>query len=284
MKALSRLIFVVSPLALVFILLSANVISPFDPNQISDEFGLFPTLAEPSAKHILGTNALGMDLWSRMVHGSRTVILVASLVAFFAFVIGVGAGLIAGWFANWLDRVMRSFFDFSYAMPGILLAIGLSFALSGGRPSYVSTLAAVIFAESLTFSAKYFYIVRSNVLSLKEELYVVASEALGATPIHVFRRHLLPNIIRQTMPLTAQSASAAISTLAGLGFLGLGIGYGLQPEWGFDLGQAISPMMMGNYWPLVASLTPLLVMLLWLSLAAERLARDMSRKSLPRFD
>jgi peptide/nickel transport system permease protein len=284
MRTLSKALFFIVPVVFLSMLLTANLIAPLDPNQISDEFGLFNPLAGPSAKHILGTNALGMDLWSRMVHGSRTAILVASIVVLAAFLIGVAAGLIAGWFEKWIDQLLRSFFDFSYAMPGILLAIGLSFALSGGRPGYLSTIAAVIFAESLTYSAKYFYIVRSSVLSLKNELFVVASEALGAPSGHLLTRHLLPNIIKQTMPLTAQSASAAISTLAGLGFLGLGIGYGLQPEWGFDLGQAIGSMMMGNYWPLIASLTPLLVMLLWLSFAGEKLARNGARPSKPVFN
>lgn len=274
MTTLSRLWLLTPPVALILVVIFSELIAPLDPNQISDDYGLFVPLSEPSLKHWLGTNSLGMDLWSRTVHGTKTVVFVSFLVVSLSFIIGVSAGLFAGWIGGFGDKVLASFFDFAYGMPGVLLAIGFSFGFSGGRPSYLSTVLAVVLAESLTFSAKYFYVVRSSVLSIKGELFVIASAALGASAAHILKTHFLPNLIRQTLPLTAQSASGAISTLAGLGFLGLGIGYGLQPEWGFDLGQSIGPMMMGNHWPLAASLVPLLLLLLWLSHASETLLRN----------
>jgi peptide/nickel transport system permease protein len=268
-------------LLLVLIALSANKIAPYGPNQISDADGLFEMLATPSTKHLLGTNALGMDLFSRTIHGTQAAVLVSLLVIVVAMALGVSSGLVAGWFGGWVDRLLRGVFDFGYAMPGLLLSIALGYGLSGGRPSFSSAIVAVAIAESITFGSKYFFLVRATVLSISKEDYVTAAVALGAGASHIMLRHLVPNSLGQTVPLVAQSAASAISSLAGLGFLGLGIGYGAGAEWGFDLAQAIGPMLQGNYWPLFASAAPILLLMGWLVFGSEEISKSRTAGSMP---
>lgn len=270
-KQMLRFKLVAGMAIILFCIWVSPALSPFDPNQISDESGLFVALDGVSAKHWLGTNALGMDLFTRLLFGAQTALLVVLPVIAISFLLGVFAGTLAGWFRGWVDQLLRAFFDFGFAMPGILFAIALSFGISGGRPSYFSAITSVVIAESLSYSARFFYATRARVLVIANELYVQASLSMGARSSQIFSKHFIVDVSALTLPLLPQTAAASIASLAGLGFLGIGVSYGTGAEWGFDLAQAIGPAMMGNFLPLLASAAPIFVSLLCLGLLSEKL-------------
>lgn len=248
----------------------AHVIAPFDADQIGDSNGLFEFKAGPSSKHLLGTNEIGMDVFSRLIFGAQTAISVAMCVAICAFVIGVFAGTFAGVASKQIDATLRYLSDLAFALPGLLLAIALSFVLSQGRPDYWSTVTAVIIAETLNFSTRHFYLIRSGVREKIGELYVTAARASGGSAAYLALRHILPGVLQQNMPLVVQSGSSAVATLAGLGFLGLGIGYGSGAEWGFDLSQSVNLLLSGNPLPFAVFSGALVFLFSWLAFWAEK--------------
>ena len=259
--------------ALAFVWLIPSLL-PFEPNQIGDADALFGVLEGVSSKHLLGTNGHGMDSLTRMIYGGQTALLVVLPVIAIAFILGVGSGFLAGWSRGVIDQAFRAFFDFIHAMPGLLFAIAMSFGLSGGKPSYFSAILSVVVAESLSYAARFFYATRARVLVISSELYVQAAISMGAKSTQIFSRHFFGDVSLLTLPLVPQAAAAAISSLAGLGFLGIGVTYGVSAEWGFDLAQAIGPAMMGNFLPLLASGGPVFLTLLFLGFISERLLRS----------
>lgn len=200
--------------------LLAPVLTPYDPNAIN----LMNTLRPPSAEHLLGTDELGRDQLTRVLHGSQVSMVMGLIGVMFAATLGTTIGLIAGYFAGWFDSVVMRAMDAILAFPALLLAL-LVISILG--PGILQVLIAFGFA-GIPFYAR---LMRTMVLSIRRMEYVEAAEALGASPLRVIVRHILPNSIAPLIITTTMAMGLVIVGLASLGFLGLGA----QPptaEWG----------------------------------------------------
>ena len=183
----------------------------------------------PSAVHLLGTDSVGRDILSRLVYGSRISLSVGIVASFLSLAIGIFFGLIAGYFGGRTDAVLSQFFDIFLAFPSLLLAIGISAVMSAG-------LGSAMLAITLVGWAGFARLVRSITLSLKEQTYVEASRALGARPVRILARHILPNALPLLLVAGSLRVGGFILLEAALSFLGLGA----QPPtatWGSMISQ-----------------------------------------------
>ncbi|MBC7250191.1 MAG: ABC transporter permease subunit [Anaerolineae bacterium] len=190
-------------------------------------------------RFIMGTDNLGRDVFSRIIHGADTVLKVALLSAIFSALVGVPLGLLSGFIGGYLDRTLSLIMDSVYSFPGLILAIAMAAMLGPG----VLNMAVAI---SVVYVPTYFRVVRGQTLSVKEELYVEAARSLGATAATILRLYVFPNVIPSIVVVFSMNIADAILTEAGLSFLGLGIDPS-KPDWGYDLskGKAFLP---GGYW------------------------------------
>lgn len=184
------------------------------------------TLADGSKIHLhfwMGTDGLGRDVFSRVIHGSRVSLVVGLACAMLALVAGTLMGMLAGYFRI-VDALLMRVIDGLMAIPGILLAIALVAAMG-------PKLAVVVFAIALPEVPRVTRLVRSLVLSLREEPFVEAARALATPPLAILFRHILPNAVAPLLIQGTFIAAAAIITEAALSFLGLGLPPEV-PTWG----------------------------------------------------
>ena len=234
-------------ITLAFILLAvlAPWVARYGFNQYSAHGVRFPRQAAPSAAHWLGTTVQSEDVYARIIYGARTSLEVVVLAVAFSVVIGVPLGLIAGYRGGPLDRVLVLINDSIFAFPYLLLAIVIAFLLQGSVGGGVLTAAIAITA---VYIPQYFRVVRSSVLSVREEPYVEAARALGARPATVIRRYVFVNVIQSVPVVASLNAADAILTLAGLSFLGIGMDPSVAAEWGYDVSRGIADAQAGYWW------------------------------------
>jgi peptide/nickel transport system permease protein len=189
---------------------------------------------------LLGTDHLGRDILSRLIWGARTILGVAILSALFSSSIGISLGLISGFVSGPLDRALTLIMDSLYAFPGLLLAIGLAAMLGPG-------LLNVTVAISVIYIPTFFRVVRGQVLSIKEELYIEAARSLGAKASSILTRYIFPNVIPSVVVVFSLNIADAILTEAGLSFLGLGLPPDI-PDWGFDISKGRQFLVAGHWW------------------------------------
>jgi peptide/nickel transport system permease protein len=178
----------------------------------------------PSWQHPFGTDAIGRDLFSRVVHGASLSLQAAIVAIVVGIVIGTLIGLLAGYRGGWLDVVLMRVVDVLLATPSLLLSLAFVVALGFGTIN-------VAIAVGVTSIASNARILRSEVLKVRNSVYVEAAVAGGASPVRVLFRHVLPNSISPLLALIALDFSTAILAISALSFLG----YGAQPptpEWG----------------------------------------------------
>jgi len=180
-------------------------------------------LAPPSTVHWFGTDDVGRDVFSRVIHGARLSLLVGSAVVALSLVVGVSCGLIAGYYRR-LDNVVMRVMDGLMAFPAIILAIALMAALG---PS----VANVVLAIGVVYSPRVARIVRGSVLVIRETAYVEAARALGAADATLIGRHVLPNCLSPVIVQGSFVFAAAVLTEAALSFLGVGVPP-FVPSWG----------------------------------------------------
>jgi peptide/nickel transport system permease protein len=223
----------------------APLIAPYGFDQVESGGERFPKQAEPSSTHLFGTTVQSTDVLSRVIWGSRTAIEVVVLAVLFSIVIGVPLGLISGYVGGKLDRVLVLINDALFAFPYLLLAIVIAFLLSDTLGQGIVTAALAI---TVVYIPQYFRVVRNHVISVREEPYVEAARALGASRFTIIRRYVFANVIQSVPSIATLNAADAILTLAALGFLG----YGIQPtdaaEWGYDISRAIDDAGAGIWW------------------------------------
>ncbi|MCE7985688.1 MAG: ABC transporter permease [Caldilinea sp. CFX5] len=186
-------------------------------------------LLPPSADHLMGTDELGRDVFSRVVFAARTSLYVGVLSVSLAIVLGVTAGVLAGYIGGRFDSIMVGFMDILFAFPTLVLAIVITGLLG---PSLTNAMLAIGVVYSPTFAR----VARSAVLTVKNEAYIEAARVVGGQQRHIILRHVLPNILAPLIVLATLSLSLAILAEAGLSFLGLGT----QPPdaaWGLMLSQ-----------------------------------------------
>ena len=180
-------------------------------------------LSPPSALHWFGTDDVGRDVFSRVIHGARLSLLVGSAVVAFSLVVGVSCGLIAGYYRR-LDNAVMRVMDGLMAFPAIILAIALMAALG---PSVGN----VVLAIGVVYSPRVARVVRGSVLVIRETAYVEAARALGAADATLIGRHVLPNCLSPVIVQGSFVFAAAVLTEAALSFLGVGVPP-FVPSWG----------------------------------------------------
>jgi peptide/nickel transport system permease protein len=225
--------------------ISAPWLAPYGFAQTGSGGVPFPKVGHPSPQHWFGTDRLFFDVFSRVIWGARTALEVVVLSMLVCVVIGVPLGLISGYYGGWLDRILVLIMDALYAFPSFLLAIVFSFLLTG---ILGGTVLAVSLSLSVIYVPQYFRVVRNTTLSAKEATYVEAARAIGASDAAIMRRYLFGNVIQSVPVLGTLNAADAILTLAGLGFLGLGIQSTDAAEWGHDLNRALADASAGVWW------------------------------------
>lgn len=191
--------------------------------------------------HVLGTNTLGQDVFSRVIWGTRIALFVGFAAAVFAMLIGVPLGLIAGFWSGRLEKVLTLVMDSLYSFPGLILAIAITSVLGPGVLN-------VIVAIATLYIPTYYRIVRGQTMSVKEELYVEAAESLGVRNFGILIRYILPNVLPSILVIFSVNVADSIMTEAGLSFLGLGLPPD-TPDWGIDL--AAGAKMIRQAWWLV---------------------------------
>jgi peptide/nickel transport system permease protein len=220
-------------------------IAPYDFNQQRVDGVKFPKMAPPGGEHLLGTNDQFYDILSRVVWGARTAVEVVAMSVIFSVLIGVPLGLLSGFSGGWLDRMLVFLMDALYALPSLLLAIVFSFLLRG--PLGGGILAAAL-ALTAIYIPQYFRVVRNTTVSAREATYVEAARAIGARNGTIMGRYLFGNVIQSVPVIGTLNAADALSTLAALGFLGLGIQPNEASEWGYDLSRALDDASAGIWW------------------------------------
>ncbi len=176
---------------------------------------------------IMGTNVLGQDVFSRLIYGTRTTLIIGMLSAIFAAVVGIPVGLLSGFWGGLPDRLMTLVMDSLYSFPGLILAIAIAAVLSAGIGNIVVAIAVI-------YIPTYFRIVRGQTLAIKEQLYVEAARSLGASRASILALYIFPNVISSIVVIFSVNVADAILTGAGLSFIGLGLPVTI-PDWGADL-------------------------------------------------
>ncbi len=191
-------------------------------------------------RFVLGTDNYGRDVLSRIVHGARTVLGIAILAALMSAAVGIPLGLLSGFFGGMPDRVLSLVMDSVYSFPGLILAIAMAALLGPG-------LLNIALAIAVIYVPVYFRLVRSKVLSIKEEVYVEAARSLGAKAATILLLYVFPNVIPSIVVIFSVNVADSILTEAGLSFLGLGLPPP-TPDWGFDLSAGKRFVPSGYWW------------------------------------
>jgi peptide/nickel transport system permease protein len=204
----------------IIVALCADFLAPEGMNEQKLESRLLP----PSSEYWLGTDDFGRDILSRLIYGARISLWVGFFSVLGSVIIGSLLGIIAGYYGRWVDTLISRFFDILLAFPSILLAIAIVAVLG---PSLRNALIAIATINIPNFGR----LVRSKVLSLKEEEYIKAAKAIGMSDARILFRHVLPNSLAPIIVQGTLAIATAIIEAAALGFLGLGA-QAPAPEWG----------------------------------------------------
>lgn len=212
-------------LLVLFAALLAPWIAPYEPN----EQDLLNRLAAPSSEHVMGTDQLGRDMFSRVLHGARISLSVGLVVVSITLAIGTLVGVVAGYAGGWVDEALMRFVDILLAFPGILLALVIAGILGPSLRNIMIALAVVGWTS-------YARIIRGSVLSIKEKEFIKAAKLMDVSKPRVIARHIVPNVITPVVVLATMDMAYVILGTAGLSFLGLGA-QPPTPEWGAMLSE-----------------------------------------------
>lgn len=236
----------------------APVLAPWDPLEID----VYNRLAGPSREHWLGTDQLGRDMLSRVLFGGRIALKVALIAISVSLVVGLLLGMMAGFGPRWLDRLLVICFDTMRSFPTIMFALAVV-ALTG--PS-LNTVIGVIIITSIPVYAR---IVRTQTQALRENDFILAERAMGASTTRILRDHILPNIAAPLLILASMDVPAVVGMEAGLSFLGLGVSPP-TPSWGSILNDGYS-YLRNSPWPIIAGGIPLILVTLGFTFFGESL-------------
>lgn len=195
-------------------------LAPYDPIEQDIENRVQP----PNSNHLMGTDQLGRDLFSRILYGARISLKVSVMVVTISVLIGTGMGLVSGYAGGWVDEAIMRLVDLLMAFPGLLFALVVVAVLG---PSLVNLLLAL----AVTGWTGYARIIRGEVLSVREDEFVTAAQIMGASRWRIMGRHILPNIISPIVVLATLNMGTVVLGVAGLSFLGFGA-QPPTPEWG----------------------------------------------------
>jgi glutathione transport system permease protein len=217
---------------LVIVAIAAPWVVPYDAENYFDYDALN---ARPSLTHWFGVDALGRDIFSRILMGARISLTAGFLAVAAGAIVGTLLGLVAGYEEGWWDRIIMRICDVLFAFPGILLAIGIVAILGGG-------MANVIVAVAVFSIPTFARLVRGNTLALKHLTYIEAARSLGASASTLVFRHIFPGTVSAVVVYFSLRIGTSIITAASLSFLGMGA-QPPTPEWGAMLDAARSDML-----------------------------------------
>lgn len=209
---------------LILLAIFANVIADYETVVIKQNLAKGHRLAPPSSAHIFGTDEFGRDIFARIIHGARVSLKVGIISVLISIVWGGTLGAIAGYYGGKLDNFIMRIMDIFLAVPSILLAIAIVSALG---PSMLNLMIAI----SVSNVPRYARIVRASVLTIKDQEFIEAAKAIGASNARIIYRHIIPNSLAPVIVQGTLGVASAILSTAGLSFIGLGI-QPPAPEWG----------------------------------------------------
>lgn len=230
LSLMALIILIVLLLAALF----APAIIPY-PEDLADATHTAIKLKPPSAEHLMGTDELGRDIFSRVVYGARVSLSAALSAVGLALVIGIPLGAIAGSFGGWVDNVIMRITDVFLSFPPMLLAIAMVAVLG-------SSLNNAVLAISLSWWPWYTRLIRGQAISVKERKFVQAAETIGTSRMKIIFKHIIPNCISPVIVQASMDIGGVILTVASLSFLGLGAQLP-TPEWGLmiSMGRRFFP-------------------------------------------
>ncbi len=220
----------VASLAVLLLITGASLFAPWISPYSPTAQDVNNMLSPPSASHWLGTDDLGRDTFTRLLHGASASLYAAFLAVAVAVSLGVPVGMLAGYAGGWTDDVISRVIDTLLSFPAIVLAIGVTGALGIG-------LTNAMIAVGIVFAPQLARLIRARTLIVRQELYVDAARCFGAPTAHILWRHVLPNAIQPVIVQVALLLAVSLLAEASLSFLGLGI----QPpsvSWGAMLARA----------------------------------------------
>ena len=225
-------LFVIGLFIVALLLFSAFFAPYFTPYPEDATFGInfAEKLKPPSSKHLFGADALGRDIFTRVVFGARMSLKIGIIVVFVSMSIGIPLGLIAGFFGGKVDEIIMRVTDMFLAFPPLLLPISIAAALG---TSIVNTMIAI----AISWFPWYVRLIRAQVLTVKEELYVESARSIGVGRITIMTRHIFPNVLSPVVIQASMDMGYTILVAASLSFIGLGA----QPpavEWGLMITSA----------------------------------------------
>ncbi len=218
-----------------------------------NEMDPYHMLSAPSGEHLFGTDDCGRDLWARVVYGTRYTFYVGIFTVSISMVLGTILGLVAGFYGGAIDQIITSVTDAIWSLPTMVLGLAITAALGSG-------LINCIIAIGICFTPSFARVVRSMVLTVREQEYVQAARAIGLNDFEIITRYVLPNVTPVIIVQASLNAAQAIITEASLSYLGLGI----QPpnaSWGYLLKTAQQYMGRAPWLSIFPGLMILLVVL-----------------------
>ncbi|NWF78573.1 MAG: ABC transporter permease [Chloroflexi bacterium] len=216
--------------------LLAPVLAPHDP-LAQDAANRLQPIGTPG--HVLGTDTNGRDILSRLIYGSRIALLVALAPVLFSGLLGLALGLLAGYYGGWVDGLIMRLADIMFAFPAILLAIAIVAALG---PSQLNA----IFALTIVFVPAFARLVRSQVLTLRTQDFVIAARALGVPTWRIITRHILINTLPICIVFATLQTGQMIIFASALSFLGLGV-QPPTPDWGAMANEGRNAMLVAPW-------------------------------------
>lgn len=233
-KRPTNIVVIIGVLILLFLAAFGEYLAPYDPLGVE----MTKKLSAPSMEHLMGTDDLGRDIFSRILAGARISVQAMVVIISVAVATGIALGSVAGFYGGRIDEAIMRVTDMFLAFPALILAMAIAAALG---PNLQNAMVAV----AMVWWPWYARLVRGLVLSIKEEQYVEAARAVGASKLRIMFRHILPNYLGPISVQASMDMGAALVTTASLSFIGLGA----QPptaEWGSMIG--ISRRYLLNAW------------------------------------
>lgn len=224
---------------MILLCVAAPLITHIDPNAQDIE----QAIAGPSSTHILGTDALGRDVFSRLLYGGRTDLFVAVVAVIAPLLIGTAVGAICGYYGGWVDTVLMRIADIVSAFPFYVLVIALVFVIGNGMGS-------VFVAITVVSWVPYCRLVRAQALRIRKTDYIAACQMGGLGTARIIILHVIPNVLHQALTYAVSDASANIGVIVTLSYFGMGL-VPPEPDWGQMLSDGQQYFASGNYYLIV---------------------------------
>lgn len=208
--------------AILLLAVFADVIADYDTKVVG--MNMVERLQTPSAKHWFGTDGYGRDVFARIIHGSRLSLSLSIISMLIAVAVGSMIGAISGYFGGRVDDVLMRLMDMLLAIPPMLMSISIVAAL--GR-----SMANLMLALALAYMPVFARVIRSSILSVKDQEFVEAARACGTSDARIILRHIIPNAVGPIIVQATLAMGSSILTISSLSFMGMGI-QPPQPEWG----------------------------------------------------